>query len=146
MSHVLNYHGKKAKALGNVGVPLTGELEEISPDTIIVAELSSYQLETMHSKIIDAGVILNITPDHLDRYKTMEKYAEAKFLMQDCMKPHARLYVEETALKEYGYLLKTSAKQYGYSFHCEIYTDKEKVYDGKTSILLAFSFKGTGQS
>lgn len=101
VTHVLNQSGIPAKALGNLGVPLAADLEVLR-DEVVVVELSSYQLETMTSKIIDAGVILNITPDHLDRYSSMEEYAKAKIHMKECLKPGAHLYVFKQVMDEFG--------------------------------------------
>ncbi len=64
--------------VGNIGIPYTSEVEKTTTDSVSVAEISSYQLETMitfHPKI---AAILNITPDHLDRHHTMEEYARVK--------------------------------------------------------------------
>ena len=49
-----------------------------SPESVTVAEISSFQLETISSFAPDVSAVLNITPDHLNRHKTMEKYIEAK--------------------------------------------------------------------
>ncbi len=106
VQHVLKAAGKKARALGNVGEPLSGYFLESDPEEIIVAELSSYQLETMSAKVFDVGVILNITPNHLDRHLTMEAYAKAKCRLQSCMKEGAPFYVSAQVAKEFGGLLK----------------------------------------
>ncbi len=66
VEHILNVSGVKAKALGNVGTPLSAY--ESDPDEVLVVELSSFQLETLSTLSFDAAVLLNITPDHLDRY------------------------------------------------------------------------------
>lgn len=63
---------------GNIGVPLVDVIEEYGPDDMIVAEVSSFQLETVDQFHPRVAVILNITPDHLDRHGTMEGYIEAK--------------------------------------------------------------------
>ncbi len=66
----------KAKAGGNLGIPA---LDLISDDTdLYVLELSSFQLETTHSLAPRVATILNITPDHMDRYGTLDDYARAK--------------------------------------------------------------------
>jgi len=62
---------------GNIGNPLIGDLAAIRPTDRVVMELSSFQLELMHVSPQIAGV-LNITPNHLDRHKTMEAYIAAK--------------------------------------------------------------------
>lgn len=63
---------------GNIGNPYTLECEKTGPDTVTVAELSSFQLETVSRFHPAVSAILNITPDHLDRHHTMEAYAAAK--------------------------------------------------------------------
>jgi UDP-N-acetylmuramoylalanine--D-glutamate ligase len=62
---------------GNIGVPALSLLEEGEPD-VYVLELSSFQLETTTSLNAGAATVLNITPDHMDRYTTLEEYAQAK--------------------------------------------------------------------
>ncbi|MCA9895368.1 MAG: UDP-N-acetylmuramoyl-L-alanine--D-glutamate ligase, partial [Anaerolineae bacterium] len=62
---------------GNIGDVLLDQLDEIKPDHIVVMELSSFQLELMTTSPRVAAV-LNITPNHLDRHKTMERYMTAK--------------------------------------------------------------------
>ena len=62
---------------GNIGNPLLNELPDIDPDNRVVMELSSFQLDLMSVSPEVAGV-LNITPNHLDRHKTMAAYVAAK--------------------------------------------------------------------
>jgi len=62
---------------GNIGNPLIADLPYIKPDDIVVMELSSFQLELM-TESPRVGAILNITPNHLDRHRTMEAYTAAK--------------------------------------------------------------------
>jgi len=62
---------------GNIGNPLIADLDQIRPDDWVVMELSSFQLEIMTASPHIAAV-LNITPNHLDRHKTMETYIAAK--------------------------------------------------------------------
>ncbi|RJQ57042.1 MAG: UDP-N-acetylmuramoyl-L-alanine--D-glutamate ligase [Nitrospiraceae bacterium] len=83
--------GFKTLLGGNIGIALTEEIlkkgargkgqgvgeEDMSPD-YVVAEISSFQLETIHEFRPQVAAILNITPDHLDRYKNMEEYVDAK--------------------------------------------------------------------
>ncbi len=69
--------GRRTWVGGNIGNPLLEDLEEMSPDDLVVMELSSFQLElTTVSPAVAA--VLNITPNHLDRHKTMEAYIAAK--------------------------------------------------------------------
>ncbi|MCY4050208.1 MAG: UDP-N-acetylmuramoyl-L-alanine--D-glutamate ligase [Gammaproteobacteria bacterium] len=69
--------GQRVAMGGNFGIPALDLLEEESPD-FYVLELSSFQLETVHSLNLVAAAILNISEDHLDRHKTIQAYTEAK--------------------------------------------------------------------
>lgn len=131
VTHVLKQCGYPSRALGNVEVPFTRELLTISHHDNIVLELSSYQIETLYQPCLDAAVLLNITPDHLDRYQTMEAYAKAKCEMGRCIKPNGHFYMEEKAWQDYGYLLKEQTPRlYGYNATSFIYTDLSAVYRG----------------
>lgn len=147
VEHALNSSGIPAKALGNVGIPLTAILDELKSERrtdVIVLELSSWQLETLRSPVIDAGVILNITPNHLDRHVTMEAYARAKFTLKDCLKPGKPLFISLQCYQDYGYLLKDcNAKLFGYSSECDLRCDKMAVkMDGSTEFLLPDPYRG----
>ena len=69
--------GRRVLAGGNLGEPALDLLEEPTPD-LYVLELSSFQLETTSSLVLQAAVVLNVTPDHLDRYPSVAAYARAK--------------------------------------------------------------------
>ena len=64
--------------VGNIGTPYTLEVEKTSANTVTVAEISSFQLETTDTFCPHVSAILNVTPDHLNRHHTMEGYAGAK--------------------------------------------------------------------
>ena len=64
--------------VGNIGNPYTEAAKVMKEDTVTVAEISSFQLETIHEFHPVVSAILNITPDHLDRHHTMECYIETK--------------------------------------------------------------------
>jgi UDP-N-acetylmuramoylalanine--D-glutamate ligase len=76
--HILRVAGFSSMVAGNIGTPLISRVALSSADTITVAELSSFQLELIETFHADIAVLLNLTPDHLDRHKTMEAYAAAK--------------------------------------------------------------------
>src|SRR6201982_3404522 len=63
---------------GNIGTPAISLAERAKPETIIVLEISSFQLETIHTFRPKIAVVLNVTPDHLDRHRTFEIYTDAK--------------------------------------------------------------------
>jgi UDP-N-acetylmuramoylalanine--D-glutamate ligase len=76
--HILRSAGDPAILAGNVGTPLISCVDEMNSGTVTVVELSSFQLELIEKFRPDIGVFLNLTPDHLDRHKTMEAYGAAK--------------------------------------------------------------------
>ena len=63
---------------GNIGTPAISLAERAKPETTIVLEISSFQLETIQTFRPKIAVVLNVTPDHLDRHRTFEIYTEAK--------------------------------------------------------------------
>jgi UDP-N-acetylmuramoylalanine--D-glutamate ligase len=63
---------------GNVGLAFCAVAEEVPPQDIVVLEVSSFQLEAVPTFRAEAAAVLNITPDHLDRYPNMQAYIEAK--------------------------------------------------------------------
>jgi len=86
--HILGTAGYHAILAGNVGTPLISCVDQMNAETVSVVELSSFQLEWIEKFRPDIGVFLNLTPDHLDRHKTMEAYAATK----------ARIFEKQTEL------------------------------------------------
>ncbi len=78
LESILKAAGKNAIACGNVGRPITACLKELGDDGIAVAEISSFQLETLYSLRPHVAVILNVTEDHLNRHYNMENYIYLK--------------------------------------------------------------------
>src|SRR5713101_5095 len=76
--HKLRESGIPAQVGGNIGTPVTPMIDTSRPDQWNVLELSSFQLETICRFRAQVAVALNVTPDHLDRHHTFEKYAVAK--------------------------------------------------------------------
>ena len=120
IAHVLKSAGREAVAVGNVGEPLTAYVGRARKGEIAVVELSSFQLDTLSVRSFDLGLILNITPDHLDRYGTMENYARSKCHLQACLKPTGELWVHEQIVKEYKKLLKGDYRTYGQNLDCSL--------------------------
>ncbi len=73
-----HYGEDKTFVVGNIGNPYTLEVLKTTEDTVTVAEISSFQLETVETFCPQVSAILNVTPDHLNRHYTMEAYAGAK--------------------------------------------------------------------
>jgi UDP-N-acetylmuramoylalanine--D-glutamate ligase len=86
--HILKTAGRKAILAGNVGTPLISCVDSMTSETMAAVELSSFQLELTDKFRPDISVFLNLTPDHLDRHRTLEAYAAAK----------ARIFSKQTEL------------------------------------------------
>lgn len=78
VGQIMNNFYKSVYVIGNIGSPYTDIADETTEETVTVAEMSSFQLETIHEFRPNASAILNITPDHLNRHHTMEGYIAAK--------------------------------------------------------------------
>lgn len=128
VTHVLNSCGYQARALGNVGVPFTQEISHLRSDEIVVLELSSYQLETLRSKVLHGALLLNITPDHLDRYACMQDYAAAKFRIQNCLVENKSFIVENQLQASYPAFYNPFWETYGYTTDSATYSDLQSVY------------------
>ena len=77
LGHILGEAGMTVEVGGNIGLPVLS-LAPLGRDGIYVLEMSSYQLELTNSLVFDVAMLLNITPDHLDRHGGMEGYIAAK--------------------------------------------------------------------
>ena len=77
--HLFHASGKEVRVGGNIGNPLIREVVGAPAESWLVAEVSSFQLETIRSFRPRISMILNISPDHLDRYHSMDEYIEAKY-------------------------------------------------------------------
>jgi UDP-N-acetylmuramoylalanine--D-glutamate ligase len=81
VAHILRAAGRHTISAGNIGTPLIAYVDEMKEDSWTVAELSSFQLELIDTFRPGIGVLLNLTPDHLDRHHTMQAYGAAKARM-----------------------------------------------------------------
>src|SRR5580700_8273814 len=75
---IMTAAGLPALVGGNIGTPAISLAERATPETVIVLEVSSFQLETIQTFRPRVAVVLNVTPDHLDRHRTVEVYVAAK--------------------------------------------------------------------
>ena len=78
LGEIMKNYQEDVFIVGNIGNPYTVAADLMTEDTIAVAEMSSFQLETIQTFAPKVSAILNFTPDHLDRHHTMEAYVEAK--------------------------------------------------------------------
>lgn len=104
-----NYY-KDVKVVGNIGIPYTSVAADTTEDTVTVAEISSFQLETTHEFRPEVSAILNITPDHLNRHHTMECYIQTKESItknQDAANTCVLNY-EDEVLRKFGEQVQTN--------------------------------------
>lgn len=79
--HFLSKNGFNSFLTGNIGTPLISEVKNIPDNAVVVVEVSSFQLEEIADFKPHIAAILNVTPDHLDRYKSLEDYYSAKLII-----------------------------------------------------------------
>ena len=84
---ILEAAGVPAVVAGNIGIPLCEIASEVRPGQLVVAELSSFQLEAIVTFRAQVATFLNLTPDHLDRHADMREYAAAKARLFENQRP-----------------------------------------------------------
>ena len=90
---ILKLHKKDVRILGNIGKPMLSETN-IKPSTIFVIEASSYQIDYSQYFKTDHAMILNLSPDHLERHGTIQKYTHAKFKLILNQKNNSFAYID----------------------------------------------------
>ncbi len=101
---IMRSHDSDTLLVGNIEIPYTGLALTSKQGGATVAEISSFQLETMITFRPKVSAILNITPDHLDRHKTMENYADIKksIAKNQTKDDFCVLNYEDDVLREFG--------------------------------------------
>jgi UDP-N-acetylmuramoylalanine--D-glutamate ligase len=87
IGHIFESAGMPTIVAGNIGTPLISRVTETSDASFTVAEVSSFQLELIGQFRPDIGLLLNVTPDHLDRHGSFEAYAKAKARLFESQSP-----------------------------------------------------------
>lgn len=135
---------KEVYIVGNIGNPYTEAAPKMSEQAVTVAEISSFQLETIDTFAPRVSAILNITPDHLNRHHTMEEYIRVKELITKNQGPADTciLNYEDEILREFGKTLKTKVIYFSSLHKLEqgMYLDGDKICfrnDGEESVLLS---------
>lgn len=110
IGRVLEEAGRRSVVCGNIGNPFTGELDKLDRDSLVVLETSSFQLENISQFRPYIALVLNISPDHLDRYSTFEEYVRAKerIFMNQTSSDFAVLNYRDSIVR--GFRDKTKAK------------------------------------
>lgn len=88
LGEIFRKSGRKTFVCGNIGLPISEIAQKATPAAFVVAEISSFQLENISSFKPYISVMLNITPDHLDRYRSFAFYRKAKKNMYLCQDEH----------------------------------------------------------
>lgn len=104
LGEIMRRYKSSVFVVGNIGNPYTTEVLKMTEDSVAVAEVSSFQLETVHQFRPCVSAILNITPDHLNRHHTMEAYIEAKenIAKNQTTENTCVLNYEDAVLREFG--------------------------------------------
>ncbi len=102
VGEIMKTYYESVFVVGNIGIPYTEMVTQTTEETVTVAEMSSFQLETVLSFRPDVSAILNITPDHLNRHHTMEAYTDAKLriTMNQTSNDYCILNYEDALLRE----------------------------------------------
>ena len=137
LGEIMKSHFPHVQVVGNIGVPYTALVSGTEEGSVTVAEISSFQLETVRNFCPQVSAILNITPDHLNRHHTMEIYQEAKkrIAMNQGASQVCVLNYEDLALREFA--SQTKAKPLFFSSARKL---KEGIYlDGEQ---IAWAWEG----
>jgi UDP-N-acetylmuramoylalanine--D-glutamate ligase len=94
--HILKTGGVPTEMGGNIGLPILAQ-DPLPEGGVYVLELSSYQIDLTQSLDCDVAVLLNITPDHLDRYESFEAYAASKARLFEMQTKHHHAIVDYVA-------------------------------------------------
>ncbi len=108
--HILKTAGVPTTMGGNIGLPILTQ-DPLPEGGVYVLELSSYQIDLTHSLDCDVAVLLNITPDHLDRYENIEAYAMSKARIFEMQSPGHVALLSRRAEKDFRVLRRALSLQ-----------------------------------
>lgn len=139
VGEILKEYYQSVFVVGNIGIPFTSVATQITEDSVVAAEISSFQLETVHDFKPQVSAILNITPDHLNRHYTMENYGATKL---DITKNQTEeqvcvLNYEDPMLQEYAKQIKAKIC----FFSSERTLEEGLFLDGDGNIVFAWNGK-----
>jgi UDP-N-acetylmuramoylalanine--D-glutamate ligase len=101
IGEILKAAGRQPVVAGNIGEPLIAAIDPEKSRTYVV-ELSSFQLETISSFRADVALLLNITPDHMDRYASLDAYAAAKYRIFENQRAGGTAILNATERREFA--------------------------------------------
>ncbi len=140
VGEIMKKHFNDVYVVGNIGDPYTAHADETSDESVTVAEVSSFQLETIMDFHPFISAITNITPDHLDRHKTMENYISIKegIAKNQSGDDWCVLNYDDEVLREFGETLKCRVLWFSLKEKPDagVYMDGDMIvyaHDGKTA-------------
>ena len=92
----------RAHLVGNIGTPITSKVDSVAPSDSVVCEVSSFQLEHPTGLIFKASAVLNLAPDHLDRYVNFTDYVDTKRKILDCTHGKVFLNYDDPIVRDFG--------------------------------------------
>ena len=135
---ILQDYYKDVFVVGNIGNPYTEAALKTTEDSYTVAEISSFQLESIEEFSPDVSAILNITPDHLNRHKTMENYINIKEKITENQKEGdiCVLNYEDEELRKFGEGLSISVLFFSSKRRLEegVFLDVEEIEIGRAHV------------
>jgi UDP-N-acetylmuramoylalanine--D-glutamate ligase len=96
LGHVWREAAMPVAVAGNVGTPLASAVGDLSPETTVVCEASSFQLEDCTDFAPECALLLNLTPDHLDRHHSFDEYVAAKLRVFACQREGSTAVVDRS--------------------------------------------------
>lgn len=141
---IVKAYNENTLLVGNIEIPYTGRVGDSVEGGATVAEISSFQLETMLTFRPEVSAILNITPDHLDRHKTMENYGDIKksISKNQTKDDFCVLNYDDTVLREFGEVCSANVIFFSSSEKLDngIYYSDRAIYlakDGESELFLS---------
>ncbi len=139
---IMEHAVSKVKIVGNIGIPYTSVVTDTDSESVTVAEISSFQLETIHEFCPQISAILNITPDHLNRHHTMEIYQKMKMRIAKNQGKHQYcvLNYEDPLLRQFAGQIEAQAVFFSSQRKLDqgIYLDGEQIiwtWDGQERLV-----------
>lgn len=128
--HVLKESGLNSYLVGNVGTPVTEVVDELNETAVAVTEVSSFQLETIKTFCPHIAVVLNITPDHLDRHYNMDNYVYLKrrILSNLTCSEYAVLNMDDQTVAEFAKDLSANVVFFSATQKADVFADEEYYY------------------
>jgi UDP-N-acetylmuramoylalanine--D-glutamate ligase len=135
LGEILKAYQENAYIVGNIGIPYTKIALDTDEESLIAAEISSFQLETIHAFQPAVSAILNITPDHLDRHHTLEEYIRVKeqIAVNQTAKETCVLNYEDEHTRKFGENTHTNVLFFSSQRTLEkgIYIEEDSIYINK---------------